>query len=158
MFIPDPTFSIPDPNFSIPDPGSTSKNIKYRYFNPKKRFLRCRKYDPACSSRIRILTFYPSRIRILTFYPSRNPDPAVKKAPDPGSGFAILIFAMTLINTVHFPTKCLNNKSRDPDPYRKIPKTFSGSRIRQFVTVPRFNTYEWDSMTHGPNIYINTKP
>jgi hypothetical protein len=41
-----------------------------------------RKYDPGCSSRIRILTFYPSRIRILTFYPSGIPDPGVKKAPD----------------------------------------------------------------------------
>jgi hypothetical protein len=32
------------------------------------------KYDPGCSSRIRMLTVYPSRI----------PDPGVKKAPDPG--------------------------------------------------------------------------
>ncbi len=36
-------------------------------------FLSSRKYDPGCSSRIRILIFYPSRI----------PDPGVKKAPDP---------------------------------------------------------------------------
>jgi hypothetical protein len=36
------------------------------------------KYDPGCSSRIQI------------FYPSQIPDPGVKKAPDPGSGFAIL--------------------------------------------------------------------
>jgi hypothetical protein len=30
------------------------------------------------------------RIRILIFYPFRIPDPAVKKAPDPGSGSATL--------------------------------------------------------------------
>jgi hypothetical protein len=29
---------------------------------------------------------------MLTFYPSRIPDPGVKKAPDPGSGSATLIF------------------------------------------------------------------
>ncbi len=46
--------------FSIPVPGSTSKNFKY--FNPKKWFLSSRKYDPGCSSRIRIQTFFPSRI------------------------------------------------------------------------------------------------
>jgi hypothetical protein len=32
-----------------------------------------------------------SRIRTLTFYPSWISDPGVKKAPDPGFGFAILI-------------------------------------------------------------------
>jgi hypothetical protein len=41
----------------------------------KKLFLGFWKYDPGCSSRIRILIFYLSRI----------PDPGVKKAPDPGS-------------------------------------------------------------------------
>jgi hypothetical protein len=66
--------------FSIPDPGSelfpSRIRIKeFKYFNPKKWFLSSRKYDLGCSSRIRILTFYPSRI----------PDPGVKKAPDPGS-------------------------------------------------------------------------
>jgi hypothetical protein len=80
--IPDPNFSIqiPDPNFSIPDPnfasririfpsgsdffhpGSASKN-----FNPKKRFLSSRKYDPGCSSQIRI------------------PDSDFLPIPDPGS-------------------------------------------------------------------------
>jgi hypothetical protein len=59
---------IPDPNFFHP------RIIKeFKYFNPKKWFLSSRKYDPDCSFRIRILTFYPSRI----------PDPGVKKAPDP---------------------------------------------------------------------------
>jgi hypothetical protein len=65
--------------FSIPDPGSASKNLSI--LTPKKWFLSSRKYDPGCSS----------RIRMLTFYPSRNPDPGVKKAPDPGSGSATLI-------------------------------------------------------------------
>jgi hypothetical protein len=53
---------------------------EFKYFNPKKWFLSSRKYDSGCSSRIWILTFYSSRI----------PDPGVKKAPDPGSGFATL--------------------------------------------------------------------
>jgi hypothetical protein len=47
----DPKFSIPDPRSEfcpsrIPDPGSVSKNLK--------SFLSPRKYDPGCSSRIRI--------------------------------------------------------------------------------------------------------
>ncbi len=80
--IPDPTFFHPGSRIrivSIPDPGSTSKNICISI--PKKWFLSSRKYDPGCSSRIRIPTFYPSRI----------PDPGVKKAPDPGSGSATLL-------------------------------------------------------------------
>ncbi len=43
--------------------------------------LSSRTYDPGCSSRIRILIFYPSRI----------PDPGVEKTPDPGSGSATLV-------------------------------------------------------------------
>ncbi len=39
-----------------------------------------RKYDPGCSS----------RIRILIFHPSRNPAPGVEKSTDPGSGSATL--------------------------------------------------------------------
>ncbi len=46
--------------FSIPDPGSASKNLSI--LTPKNFFLSSRKYDPGCSSRIRILNFYPSRI------------------------------------------------------------------------------------------------
>jgi hypothetical protein len=63
---------ITDPNFSIPDPGSASQNLNIL---TQKWFLSSRKYDPGCSSRIRIMTFYPSRI----------PDPGVKMAPDRGS-------------------------------------------------------------------------
>jgi hypothetical protein len=69
---------IPDPNYL--HPGSRIRVKEFKYFNPKKWFLSSRKYDPGCSSRIRMLTFYPSRI----------PDPGVKKAPDPGSGSATL--------------------------------------------------------------------
>ncbi len=64
---------ILDPNFF--HPGSRIRIKEFKYFYPKKCFLTSRKYDPGCSSRIRILTFYPSRI----------PDPGVKKAPDPRS-------------------------------------------------------------------------
>ncbi len=79
MFIPDPGSDffpsrIPDPTCRHPE--SASKNLSI--LTPqktKKWFLSSSKYDPGCSSRIRMLTFYPSRI----------PDPGVKKAPDPGS-------------------------------------------------------------------------
>jgi hypothetical protein len=79
MFIPDSNFFIPDPGsrskrFRIPDPYQTILSIL-----TQKLFLSSRKYDPGCSSRIRILIFYPSRI----------PDPGVKKARDPGSWIQI---------------------------------------------------------------------
>ncbi len=64
MFIPDTSFlhpRIPDSNFF--HPGSWICIKEFKYFNPKKRFLSSRKYDPGCSSRIRILIFYPSRIQ-----------------------------------------------------------------------------------------------
>jgi hypothetical protein len=83
MFIPDPTF-FPSRirTVSIPGPGSASKNSSILTpKNPKKWFLSYKKYDPGCSSRIRMLTFYPSRI----------PDPGVKKALDPGSESAALV-------------------------------------------------------------------
>ncbi len=80
----DPTFFHPGYQIqpvSVPDPGSQIRIKEFKYFSPKKTknkwFLSPRKYDPSCSSRI--------RIRMLTFYPSRIPDPGVKKAPDPGS-------------------------------------------------------------------------
>jgi hypothetical protein len=53
-------FSIPDPNCLYP--GSRIRIKEFKYFNPKKWFLSFRKYDPGSSSRIRMLTFYPSRI------------------------------------------------------------------------------------------------
>ncbi len=51
---------------------------EFKYFNPKNCFQAPRKYDPGCSSRIRIRIFLPI------------PDPGVKKAPDPRSGSATL--------------------------------------------------------------------
>ena len=70
---------------SMQDPGYRIRIKEFKYFNPKKPkkwYLSSRKYDPGCSSRKRMLSFYPSRI----------PDPGVKKAPDPGSGSATLLF------------------------------------------------------------------
>ncbi len=104
MFIPDPdpTFFHPGSDIfpsriqtvSIPDPGSASTNLSI--LTPKKNkkwFLSSRKYDPGSSSRIRMLTFYPSRI----------PVPGVKKTPDPGSGSATLLmfpfYKMLFMNT-----------------------------------------------------------
>jgi hypothetical protein len=77
MFISDPGSDffpslIPDPNFF--HPGSRISIEEFEYFNPIL-LLKISVADPGCSSRIRILTFYPSRI----------PDPGVKKAPDPKS-------------------------------------------------------------------------
>ncbi len=80
MFIPDPTFFHPGSRiriFSISDPGFASKNLS---LNPKKKFLSSRKFDPDCSSPIRIPDPDP---RLDNF--SRIPDPGVQKAPDPGS-------------------------------------------------------------------------
>jgi hypothetical protein len=61
-------FPIPDPNFFYPGyeffhPGSRVGIKEFEYFSPKKWFLSSRKYDPGCSSRIRILIFGPSRIQ-----------------------------------------------------------------------------------------------
>ncbi len=60
---------IPDQNFFYP--GYRTRIKEFKYFNPKKLFLSSRTYDPGCSSRTRILIFYPSWI----------PGPGVKKAP-----------------------------------------------------------------------------
>jgi hypothetical protein len=84
MFIPDPGSDF-FPSRNCLHPGSRIRIKEFKYFNPKKTekwFLSSRKYDPGCSSRI--------RIRMLTFYPSRIPDPVVKKAPDPGSATLVL--------------------------------------------------------------------
>jgi hypothetical protein len=67
-------------------PGSRIRIKEYRwYFNPKKWFLRAGKYDPVCSSRIRIPD--PD----LDFLPIPDPGQGVKKVPDPGSGCATLL-------------------------------------------------------------------
>jgi hypothetical protein len=76
MFIPDPIFF---------HPGSRIRIKEFKYFNPKNGFQ-------ALGNMIRVV--HPGFwIRILTFYPSRIPYPGIKKAPDPGSGFATLVFA-----------------------------------------------------------------
>ncbi len=66
MFIPDPGsdfFPSRIRTVSIPDPGSSSKNLSILTpKKPKNWFLSSKNYDPGCSSRIRMLTFYPSRI------------------------------------------------------------------------------------------------
>ncbi len=49
----------------IPDPVSEFFPFRiqiFPYFSPKEWLLSSRKYDTGCSSRIRILIFYPSRI------------------------------------------------------------------------------------------------
>ncbi len=73
MFIPDPNFSIPDPNFSYL--GSWIRIKEFKYFNPKELFLSSRKYDPGCSSRIRILTHPGSRIQRSERHRIPDPDP-----------------------------------------------------------------------------------
>ncbi len=73
-----------DPNFFYPgfeffpsririflDPGSASMNLSI--LTPKKLFLTSRKYDPGCSSRIRI--FYSSGSQIQGSKRHRIPDP-----------------------------------------------------------------------------------
>jgi hypothetical protein len=56
--------SIPDPNCF--HPGSRIRIKEFKYFNPKKWFLSCRKYDAGCSSQI------------------PDPDPDFLPIPDPG--------------------------------------------------------------------------
>ncbi len=74
--LPPKTVSVSYVFFSVADPGCLSRiRLFPSRIRTKKWFLSSRKYDPGFSSRIRMLTFYPSRIS----------DPGVKKAPDPGS-------------------------------------------------------------------------
>jgi hypothetical protein len=82
MIIPGPgadifPFRIPEPNFF--PPGSRILIQEFKYFNPTKWFLSSRKYDPGSSSQIRIPDLDTH------FLPIPDPDPGVKKAPDPGS-------------------------------------------------------------------------
>jgi hypothetical protein len=83
MFIPDPGsdfFPSRIRTVSIPDPESRILIKEFKYFNPrkaKKWFLSSKKYDPSCSSRIRMLTFsHPgSRIQGSKRHPIPDPDP-----------------------------------------------------------------------------------
>jgi hypothetical protein len=76
----------------IPGSGSASasKNISIL---TQKLFLSSRKYDPGCSSRIRI----PDPDLYFLSIPdpgSKIPDPGFKKAPDPGPGSATLVLVL----------------------------------------------------------------
>jgi hypothetical protein len=65
---------FPDPTFF--HPGSRIRNKEFKYFYPqktKKWFLSSGKYDPGCSSRIRMLNFLPI------------PDPDAELSTHPGS-------------------------------------------------------------------------
>ena len=64
---------IPDPNFFCPGSGSRIRIKELKYFNPKKWFLSCRKYDPGCSLRIQDTG-------------SRIQGSKGHRIPDPGSG------------------------------------------------------------------------
>ncbi len=71
---------IRDVQWFIPDPGSEffhpGSRIRFKEFNlTKKLFLSSRKYDPDCSSRIRILIFYSSRIQGSKRHRIPDPDP-----------------------------------------------------------------------------------
>ncbi len=85
--ISDPNFFIPDPNFY--HPGSRISIKEFKYFNHKKWFLSSRKYDPGCSSRIRI----------------PDPDPDFLPIPDPrsrgqkGTGYRIRICNIVFCTT-----------------------------------------------------------
>jgi hypothetical protein len=77
MFIPDPTFFHPGSDLF----PSRIRVKEFKYFNPKKWFLRSRNYDPGCSSRIPDPDFYSSRI----------PDPGGQE----GTGSAPLVATPT---------------------------------------------------------------
>ncbi len=98
---------IPDP-YCL-HPGSRIRIKEFKYFNPKKTKKK------GCSSRIRMLTFYPSRI----------PDPGVKKAPDPGS--ATLLSSLYQCHW-HFLSKILSFSFMQST-------TFHKSYLRQLITV-----------------------
>ncbi len=83
------------PNSNVADPRCLSRiRIKeFKYFNPKKLDLSSRKYDSGCSSRIRILSFYPFRIRGSKRH--RIPDPQ-HCLPRDLPGVALLCFGEDL--------------------------------------------------------------
>ncbi len=72
--------------FSIPDPGSASNNLGVL---TQKIVSNLSEIWSGCSSRIRILTFYPSRIW----------DPGVQREPDPGSeSSTLMVFYLPATN------------------------------------------------------------
>ncbi len=117
MFIPDPDFFLSRIRIvSIPDP---QQRIEVQYFIPPKWLLSSWKYDPGCSSRIRILIFYPSRIPDLGGEKARILDPIPdprSRIPDPGSQIP-------------------DHRSRITDPGSQIPDPGSGSATLRKTTV-----------------------
>ncbi len=101
MFISDPGSQLFHPKSQIQgqkDSGSASENLSF--FLLKKLFLRPLKYGPGCSSRIRILIFYPSRI----------PDPLARKAPVLGSESGTLqVTANSCLPTVNVRCTDIND-------------------------------------------------
>jgi hypothetical protein len=86
-------FPIPDPTFF--HPGSRIRLKEFKYFNPKKWFLRSRNYDPGCSSRI------PDQEPDLLPIPgpgSQIPDPGSRGQK--GTGFATLLSSDLAISMV----------------------------------------------------------
>ncbi len=84
----------------LPDPGSESAAKNLSIFNPNNCFKSSRKNDSGCSSRIRILIFYPSRIpdsgsRGQKGTGSRNPGQQLSHLPrslqgsTPGTGLPL---------------------------------------------------------------------
>ncbi len=81
MFIPDPTFSHQGFEFF------PSKIKEFKYFNPKKLFIKLSEIW----SGLFIPDPYPDFLPI--------PDPGVKKAPDPGSG-TLMYWTHTAMNNI----------------------------------------------------------
>ncbi len=115
-FIPDPGsdfFPSRIRTVSIPDPGSSSKN--WSISTPKKAkkwFFSSKKYDPGCSSRIRMLTFSHPGSRIQGS--KRHP------IPDPGSGSATLVQIRTMYHQNKTETLANCNK-QEPYITRDVP-------------------------------------
>ncbi len=113
-------FSIPDPNCL--HPGSRILIKEFKYFNLKKAkkwFFSSKKYNLGCLSRI------PDPD--ADFLPFRIPDPGVKKAPNPGSGYATLDYWVLMY--VSFPC------SVSTSVYRQKSLEFSLSFLRRLFVI-----------------------
>ncbi len=100
---------IPDPTFF--HPGSRIRIKEFKYFNPKKWFLRFRKYYPGCSSQIRIPDPDPDFLPIQ--------DPGVKKVPDPGSGSTTLVLRQIYL-VFHQDAAAVLLRVRGPAPDHRL--------------------------------------